>query len=66
MSLALLKFTLSLSKMRASCTVSSLETSLALFIFTFKLSGFLSSQKSELSLINNQRYDFSPLIALYF
>jgi len=64
--LGLNEFTLSVSKTHASCTVSSFETSLALFIFTLKLSGFLFSQKSKLSLINNQRYDFSPLIALYF
>jgi len=43
-----------------------LQLSIALFVFLFKHSGLLPSQKSELSLINKKMYDFSPLIALYF
>jgi len=51
---------------RASCTVPSLATFYCTLCLPLRTLWFPTSQKSGLSLINNQRYDFSPLIALYF
>jgi len=61
--LALLKFTLSLSKSRVSVIVLSLSHSSTLFIFS-KLS--LRSLFTPQTFINPiiQRYDFSPSMAL--
>ena len=61
----LLKFTLSISKVRASCIVSSPVTFSCTLHLLLRAFSLLMLQKSLLLLINNQRYDFSPLIALY-
>jgi len=55
----------SFKKCALHALIHHLQLSIALFVFLFKHSGFLHAQKSGLSLINNQRYDFSPFIALY-